>query len=81
MNSTGKTPWNTLGTRLYVDVRDNDNTEFIKMGSRPARFFLKSRESELPGNVIGKIEAEENSIYVLLKTGYRIHCPGVFEGQ
>lgn len=61
VNSTGKTPWSTLGARLYVDVRDHDNTEFIKCGSRPARFFLKSRASELTPNVIQKIEATEHS--------------------
>ena len=60
VNSTGKTPWSTLGARLYGDVR-NDNTKFIKIGSGPARFFLKSRESEIPDNFIENIEAIEHS--------------------
>ena len=45
---SGKTPWQTLGARLYVDVRDNDNSPFMKVGRNPARFFLKSRANELP---------------------------------
>ena len=61
VNSTGKTPWSTLGARLHVDVRDNDNTEFIKIRSRPARFFLKSRKSEISDNFIEKIESIEHS--------------------
>ena len=38
----GKTPVATLGSRLYVDTRDNTNTRFEKIGVRPARFFLKA---------------------------------------
>lgn len=44
---TGKTPWQTLGARLFVDIRDNPETRFIKVGRNPARFFLKSRQHEL----------------------------------
>ncbi|MGA9450426.1 MAG: winged helix-turn-helix domain-containing protein, partial [Verrucomicrobiia bacterium] len=39
----GKTPWATLGARLFVTVRDDPNTPFVKLGQRPTRFFLKSR--------------------------------------
>lgn len=44
---SGKTPWQTLGARLFVDIRDNPNSRFIKVGKNPARFFLISRKSEL----------------------------------
>jgi hypothetical protein len=44
---SGKTPWQTLGARLYVDVRDNDNSPFIKVGRNPAKFFLRTRSSEV----------------------------------
>jgi hypothetical protein len=59
LGTTGKTPWQTLGARLYVEVRDNDASHIIKVGGRPARFFLRSREAELPKDVAGKIEREE----------------------
>ncbi len=59
LGSTGKTPWNTLGAQLYVDVRDNDASKFVKVGSRPARFFPKERQSELPTDVASKIESQE----------------------
>jgi len=49
---TGKTPWQTLGARLFVDIRDNPDTRFIKVGRNPARFFLLTRQSEVNLNEI-----------------------------
>jgi hypothetical protein len=38
----GKTPWATIGSKLYVDIRDNPaKTKFIKLKEKPTRFFLK----------------------------------------
>lgn len=51
---TGKTPWQTLGARLFVDIRDNAITRFIKVGRNPARFFLLSRQNELSKDVVIK---------------------------
>ena len=45
VGSKGKTPWSTLGALLFIDVRDNPNTPFISVGSRPKRFTLKSSTS------------------------------------
>jgi hypothetical protein len=47
LSITGKTPWQTLGARLFVDIRDNPETRFIKVGRNPARFFLLSRQNEI----------------------------------
>jgi hypothetical protein len=54
--SAGKTPWQSLGAQLYVDVRDNESSKFIKVGKRPARFFLKERSNEITEAVVAKIE-------------------------
>ena len=59
VKTRGKTPWQTLGARLYVDVRDNPNSRFVKVGRRPARFFLKSRESDISDELLQRIEVEE----------------------
>lgn len=59
MKISGKTPWQSLGARLYVEVRDNPDSKLIKVGKRPARFFLKAREAELAGDAVAKIELEE----------------------
>jgi hypothetical protein len=56
---SGKTPWASLGARLFVDVRDNADSRFIKVGKNPARFFLKSRQNEIPQDIIQKIEIAE----------------------
>lgn len=59
LHSTGQTPWQTLGARAFIDVRDNPSSKIIKVGKRPARFFLRSRESIMPENIIQKIEVRE----------------------
>jgi uncharacterized protein len=55
----GKTPWQTLGAQVYVEVRDNEASKFIKVGKRPARFFLRERQAEMPPDAVSKIEKEE----------------------
>ena len=42
LNSTGKTPWATMGAQLFVAVRDKKDTPFVKLGARPSLFFLKN---------------------------------------
>lgn len=42
LDSSGKTPWATMGAQLFVAVRDKKDTPFVKLGARPSRFFLKS---------------------------------------
>lgn len=59
LSTSGKTPWASLGAQMYVDVRDNSASRFVKVGKRPARFFLRERESALPNDIIDKLEKEE----------------------
>lgn len=44
VESVGKTPWKTIGARIYVDIKDNPQTKFLRTGSRPALFFIKDTE-------------------------------------
>lgn len=46
VNSSGKTPWRTVGAQIYVDMRDNMDSPFIKIDSKPRKFFLKTLVSE-----------------------------------
>jgi uncharacterized protein len=41
VNTKGKTPWESIGSRIYVDIRDNPETIFFRYSKRPTRFFLK----------------------------------------
>lgn len=42
LGSQGKTPSATLGAQLYVNARDNANSVFGVLGSRPKKFLLKN---------------------------------------
>jgi len=59
IKTSGKTPWSSLGAYLYVDVRDNEESRFLKVGRRPARFFLKERQAEVSTDALEKLEREE----------------------
>jgi uncharacterized protein len=45
VGSKGKTPWQTIGARIYVDMRDNPNSPFVKIDSKPKKFFLKELQN------------------------------------
>jgi len=67
LNSTGKTPWETISARIYVDIKDNQDTNFIKIDIKPVRFFLKS----IPQNFdINKIEKEQDGNIVKRESGH-----------
>ncbi len=58
INSTGKTPWQTISARIYVDIKDNPDTEFTKLKLKPTKFFLKA----FPQNFdLSKLERESVS--------------------
>ena len=59
LNSSGKTPWRTIGARIYTDIRDNPNTPFIQVSKRPAKFYLKNLTS---GKEVSIIETEDDFI-------------------
>jgi uncharacterized protein len=61
LSSVGKTPWQSLAAMLYVAVKDNHYSEFISVGSRPARFFLKRRENELPKDTVERLDERETT--------------------
>lgn len=61
--SSGKTPVKSLAARLYVDIRDNENTLFSQTSVRPAKFYLKSREAELGNQEIQAENDEVNNRY------------------
>lgn len=67
--SNGKTPWATLGALIYVDVRDNNNSVFYSIGSRPKKFFIKKLISTISDVVpdIPPINIEKSSKYNFLE--------------
>ncbi|HOJ38186.1 MAG TPA: HTH domain-containing protein [Ignavibacteriales bacterium] len=62
LTSVGKTPWATIGARIYVDMRDNPSSNFIKLdGERPVRLFLKDLGKDYQVKVQNN-EKERNSL-------------------
>lgn len=61
LNSSGKTPWATLGSKLYVSSRDNPSSIFKAIGKRPKRFYLKGKKYSIDFAEYeeGKTEEEE----------------------
>lgn len=71
LSTTGKSPWQTLGARLFVDVRDNSSSKFIKVGRNPARFFLLSRKSELtPDDLLSTENNKPDSVRKDITTSF-----------
>ena len=44
VKTTGKTPWDTIGSNLYVETRDNPNSIFVKVSTKPSKFYLKGKD-------------------------------------
>ena len=64
MASKGKTPWATLGARLYVDVKEKgEKSTFVQISKRPARFILRGigTPPAKPGTVDSEPEKPEES--------------------
>jgi len=38
----GKTPWASIGAQLYVSVKTDPRSQWMRVGRRPSRFYLKS---------------------------------------
>jgi hypothetical protein len=65
VNSKGKTPWATLGARLYIDIRDNQSSRFIPIGKRPTKFGLKNVTQNIIQN---DVQTAINQQVPILKT-------------
>lgn len=61
IGSQGKTPEKTLGARIYIEIRDNEKTPFIKVSKRPVKFFLKE---------FGEINLPEETTSVIKERNY-----------
>lgn len=43
ISTQGKTPWSSVGAQIYVDIRDNPNSKFVKATTKPTKFWLKGK--------------------------------------
>ena len=65
--SKGKTPWQTIGARIYLDIRDNPNSHFIKVDSTPKRFFFKKLSMNNHTPLITAIKSSEGHIGCIIR--------------
>ncbi|MCD6531649.1 hypothetical protein J7K99_04320 [bacterium] len=64
-----KKPWGPLNAELYQDIKDNPDTPFVKIDSKPKKFFLKYLVSE---GELRKIESKgAGEVAPLKKTKYK----------
>ncbi len=43
LGSTGKTPWATIGARLYTNIKEQqENSIYIQVSKRPSKFILRT---------------------------------------
>ncbi|MCI0331360.1 MAG: HTH domain-containing protein [candidate division Zixibacteria bacterium] len=69
VGSKGKTPWITISAQLYVNIRDKkDKSPFVKIGSRPRRFYLRELMKE--GDESRIIEEQPVEVLPPKKLGY-----------
>lgn len=63
IETRGKTPWATIGAQIYVNIRDNKSSPFIKVSSRPQKFALrdwtKTGLVEISESVVSQYEEKE----------------------
>lgn len=66
----GKTPWQTISAQIYVDIRDNENSNFIKIGKHPTKFFIKEKniitDEEDNNTIINKEKYSERDLHKVL---------------
>lgn len=67
VNVNEKTPWQTIGAQIYVDMKEKHDSKFIKVGRRPTRFFMNDLDEkkvlEKCNNDINKNDDKEKTQY------------------
>lgn len=67
LGTSGKTPENTLAARIYVDIKNNQNTIFTQVSKRPAKFFLKEKvlnsSDNISEQIVEKEKLKEKTVY------------------
>jgi hypothetical protein len=49
----GKTIPSTIGAQIYTDIKDNPDTVFIKVNTKPVKFYLKGLPQDFDVNLLG----------------------------
>lgn len=81
IKGNGKTPWRTISAQIYVDIRDNTETIFLKATENPTRFYLRNRKIRESStdklSKTKKINKKERELHQLF-TSYMSNNKGVY---
>lgn len=80
LGSTGKTPWATIGARLYTNIKEQqDDSVYIQVSKRPSKFILKTyytnptktqevieQQIKIKDEIIQKVKFNERDLHPLL---------------
>ena len=59
--SIGKTPQASMAALLYIDVRDRQDSIFMKASTKPTTFWLRARENELQKGLESLIQTSKTN--------------------
>ncbi len=62
LDSQGKTPAATLYSAIFTNARTDPETKFVKLGQRPARYFLKQLVDEKGKGIEKSISTADDSV-------------------
>jgi len=68
IKTKGKTPWRSIAAQIYVDMKDSKNSPYVKIDSKPRKFFLKQLAKKNDLSQI--IKEEEREVDTPSKTKY-----------
>lgn len=47
LKTNGKTPWETISSKIYTDIKENgDSSKYVQLSKRPSKFFLRALSEE-----------------------------------
>lgn len=72
LNSSGKTPWLSVGSIIYVDIRDNPDSPFRKTSMR-GKFYLKEIIEEDIAEINEKLSEEQKNKKDGIKVEIELH--------
>lgn len=56
----GRTIYNTIGAQIYTDIKDNPDSRFIKIKTKPTRFYLKDLPQNYDINLLDNQSAQKS---------------------
>jgi len=80
LGSTGKTPWATIGARLYTNIKEQqDDSVYIQVSKRPSKFILRTyytnpiktqevieQQIKIKDEIIQKVKFNERDLHPIL---------------